>query len=227
MISTTIDTQPSTSKRWTEPSDISNCVSWWRADVGVTTSGSDVTSVADLVGSNDLAPPGGSEPTLSADEQNGRPGILFDGTQYLTAAFSDLAQPVGVLLAFRWDSSDNNVLDSATSGKRHWIRTISNLWRLFSGSEIFSTVPRTAGLEALILTEANGASSWIRGNGTKTSGNAGTQAMNGIVVGGRQDLVGGTFFGGAVFEVALFQGGLTDAEAELLEETVNARWKLY
>jgi hypothetical protein len=80
---------------WTAPA-VSGLVSIWRADLGVTTSGSNVTGVEDQVGSNNLVN-NGTVP-FNATAMNGHPAFAFVGTGALKAT----AFPMGTGSTGSW-----------------------------------------------------------------------------------------------------------------------------
>lgn len=61
-------------------SEVAGLISQWQSDVGVTTSGSEVTAVADQVNSNNLAKIDATGPTLITGAVNGFPGIKSAGS---------------------------------------------------------------------------------------------------------------------------------------------------
>ena len=77
-------------------------VSAWYSDVGVTTSGSEVTGVADQVNSNNLIKNGATGPTLVANAINGLPAFHPSATsaQTLKAAISQLNGKTAYSLVF-------------------------------------------------------------------------------------------------------------------------------
>jgi hypothetical protein len=94
------------------PADITSIVSWYRADLGVTTA-TGVSNWADQVGSNDLSQAtGAAQPTFNASDAdfNSNPSMTFDGSDDIlgNAAFTG-SDGFFVFLAFTqetWNSND-------------------------------------------------------------------------------------------------------------------------
>lgn len=75
-----------------QPEEIANLKGWWKSNVGVTLSGSDVTQWDDQSGQgNHFTAPVGQEPQFIASDINGLPSIDFQGGEVLKTASFDWA----------------------------------------------------------------------------------------------------------------------------------------
>jgi hypothetical protein len=72
------------------PGGVGGVSMWWRADTGVTTSGSEITTWADQSGSgNNLTGPAGFRPVAATSAAlNNQPVVRYSGAQYFTSGFS-------------------------------------------------------------------------------------------------------------------------------------------
>ena len=83
----------------TFPSGI-GAVSHWRADVGVTTSGSNVTAVADQIASNNLANVNGSVPFSATGSAHGQPAFGFIAANFAALQTTTLNLGTGTTQAW-------------------------------------------------------------------------------------------------------------------------------
>ena len=128
------------SSSWT-PAQLTNLRGWWDAALGITIA-TGVSQWDDQSGNgnNLLQAVGVSQPTVTASAINGRPGILFDGTNdNMTAAFT-LSQPFTIFMVARqvtWVST-RNFHDGITAADSMLLQqfTASPNLRMFAGSSL-------------------------------------------------------------------------------------------
>lgn len=146
---------------------------------------------------NALVQAGGTalEPTYrsSVAALNSKPAIQFDGSggagnaDYLYINSSDTAtqsQPLtfGVVVKLDTTADQRIITCEGSAATRNIVDVASGAWRGHAGSGISGGTANTNG--HLIVFKSNGASSVLRLDGTTlASGNAGSQGMDGIVMG--------------------------------------------
>lgn len=179
---------------WT-PSADAGLVRWWRADQGVSLSGSDVTAWADIVSGISLTASGNPQVTAAID---GQATIAFDGTgDWLrNASIASLAQRYIVYLVGQiTGAAATQILcdDGGGNSDAPAIFFASSLWQANSGgSSLTSGSPSKTAAHAHCL-DANGASSAYYVDDLTSaiaSGNAGATASNSLTIGANQSGAG-------------------------------------
>jgi len=184
------------------PLSLTSLRGWYDASVG-TTIATGVSQWADRsgLGNNLVQGVAISQPTVATNAINGRPGITFDGNDFLVATFA-LAQPVSVLLVMKQTTwvSGSYLMDGVTTLDSMQISqfTATPNLRMFAGLSLSGNTDLAINTYGVVTAIFNGASSSLQvGNGTLLSGNAGAASPGGITLGSSQ---AGTF--GAVMQVA-------------------------
>ena len=174
---------------------------FWRADDGVTLSGSTVTLLKDLSGHrNHLT--GGNTPTYVANSFNGRAGITFNSTDTLgrlTYTQGAMSQPGSIYVVGKGNSTVNAGTMFAGSNVNNWaVFNSSGEIALFANNTARSGISTVvSGTPFILRAKVDNASSEFKlvrhGVATVTSStwstNPGAAAMNGFFLGNGQ----GTF----------------------------------
>lgn len=157
---------------------------WYRGDMGVTSSGGRVSAWADQTGNGHTAlnNTGLNQPFTSPATYNGRDAIHSDGTnRYLaSASFAALAQPSTIFVVGR--TFDQTIVsfffDGSPSNRHVMYFPASGQVSVFAGTSLSGT---SSVIQALTVAECtfNGGSSEYRQNGTVlVSGNAGAGTVD-------------------------------------------------
>lgn len=195
------------------PDQISNLISWHESGQGITLNGSDVADWADLSGNGfDFSQPTASaQPAYSA----GVPEIVFDGVDEFLVGDDyspTISQPITIFITARVNSSAGfkSVFDN-TNG--------AAVFQLFFDSN--DDIKVNAGIEIADLAQAQGNNVMysIEFNTTTTvrvggvldiAADAGSNAPDGLFLG--QDRFSGSFLGGAIRSVIVYDKALSNAE---------------
>lgn len=200
------------------PGAITNLKLWLSVDSGLYQSGTP-NQWTDLSGNGNHAiqNTAAQKPTLTAPiaSLNNKSALNFDGTNdNLRIANFTLAQPATVICL--WNTTANNasqhVLDGTTSGNRMILRYVSSTVSMFSGGNIAYPLaaPFPFRVSGLMF---NGASSSIYENAVlKTAGDAGSNTLTGLSIGGRWDLTANFYFRGQMAELIIYDRLLTPQE---------------
>jgi len=141
---------------------------------------------------NDLSQPTTSnQPTYKTGVINGNPVVRFNGTdEFLDVSFSTLSQPfsifyVGALRSSSY-SSQRTFIDSESSNFTQFYVEPGGNYEIFAGKRLESS---TGATNNNIINGAvfDGTNSAIRVSGSETTGNPGTNGLNGITLGSRFD----------------------------------------
>ncbi len=174
-------------------------VDWWRIEEGVTKDGSDkVSSWLGSINGIDLAQgTGAKQPTWTADQINGYPAIVFDGTaDFLKGAFgASYAQPNTVILISDEPADVDGTeifidgFDDAHRMQMWQSGVANNDYRLIAPLQYVSTYATGGSGFKIWSFVFNGASSKFRVNGTDYSSadDVGNHEMNGITIGADRD----------------------------------------
>lgn len=176
------------------PIDIAGLTVWLDAGIGITKDGGNlVSNWADQSGnSNDVVQATGSyQPLWTASEQNGEPGVVFDGTdnfmQDVAWTGGTVAQP---FYAFIVLTSDSNVvgtkynLDAGAATNRGFFYYDGSINIRFGQGTDTILEARPTGYNVLTIF-VNGASSIYRRNGTQVGStlSLGTASQAGLTLG--------------------------------------------
>lgn len=221
---------------WTPSRLGSSLTMWLRADLGVTTVGSAVTSWADQSGSGRSWTDGGSatrRPAYSATGFSNMPGITFDGSSdYLTvsSAFSFTASTTIALVATPSTAPTAYVL-AGGGGPWGFISNFGGVWlEWFNGSgtdrKNFSVATSSTKFTA-VVTQTDGASLVGRLNGSQAF-----SVVPGAALSGRAfdtiGAVGASNFANSTFaEIIVCNTVLAAGEIANLESYLRGRYNHY
>lgn len=211
------------------PTDISNCLLWcepqssnvFQLNNGTTAAGNGdpVGYVEDQSGNGKHAvSPDNSttRPTLVADVYDGtRAVVRSDGSNdYLSSAIASLAQPCSISILFRKNSAAANQVPWAGNNQIFIYAFGASAAKFHAGNDVDFNIDVTQ--FNVVTAVYNGASSFIRVNAAKTTGDPGSTGFGtGLFVGGW----GGTFpFDGDFVGWALYDKALSDAECDDLQD---------
>jgi hypothetical protein len=213
---------------------VSGLVLWLDGTQGLTMDGATtrVTSWASRVGSTVVSQPTTSLMPLSTT-LNGLPAVLFDGADdYLTSTSFALAQPCTwfvVMSAASLPASGLNMIlidGKLGSPTGRQIISISNVPPLRYGfgaaSQRQSGTPDTS--PHLLQSVFNGTQSffWID-SFQSTAGDEGSQAQDGLMVGGR-GMSGGSLYNGIVAEVVAYNRQISTSESAAVRTYLKTKW---
>jgi hypothetical protein len=194
-----------------------------------------VATLYDISGNNNDATQatGGNQPVWTAAQQNGKAGLVFDGTDdYIqTAAFSSaLSQPNTLLAAVKPNgaATDEETICDGLSASRNLLykNIVAGNWAVYAGGdEVISTVS-TVGAFQVMTGIFNGASSELFQNGSSIkTGNPGAAVMDGVTIGQNFTLTGpGNITTGALF---FLNAALSTAQRQALETLLNNYYAIY
>jgi len=187
-----------------------------------TLSAGTITQWDDSVGSLNLT---GGSPEVVSNGINGNKSVRFDGNDVLDSATraSNISQPFTVAVVVEtFTSAARNIFDGVNIETILRDRQGSNNdnFRLFAGNILDST-ETALNDPSVVVAIFDGSSSKIRVNSTEFTGNAGTNANDGVTLGARgsrNDSTGdydGDIGEVVVYDVALSGTDLTDEEDRL------------
>lgn len=221
----------------------SNCLGWWRADLGVTSGGGLITQVNDQSGTGDankhITASGALRPTLTTVDAafNNRPVITFAGAQRLDTALpwaSTLSVPFTIYVVARQPTAtDAQMILSNRNGTGAFVRLRNNVGsggpngslNIYNGSaDAFTTaggLDFTSARVAAVVFESGGSgpgTAYVnRYNTSFCSGaNVGLGSLTGVTIGGNPG--GVDFLIGAVAEAAVLLGAHDAATRQLVME---------
>lgn len=162
-------------------------------------------------------------PLLKTGILNGKPVVRFDGeNDFLRATGFELAQPNTIFVV--GSSTLGPILDGAAEAKRHLLqRNVESKWQLLAGGALASGA--IADNDAhLVVAVVEGVNSLIRvDSATVAEGNAGVQALEGVVLGARFDGAA-NFLNGDIAEVRVYGTALSGPEIAAVEAELTRRW---
>ena len=219
------------------PTDISGLKAWYDAsDASTITKSSNLVSQwNDKSGqTNNLVQATGANQPLWVDAvQNGKPVIRFDGSdpnrmKVSTFSGGNETQPNTVfVVANAGTGSGDYVFDSATGDRAGFYSTGSPVvYNLYAGNEVSTgfSASTTVKLYTIIF---NGASSFVRQNGTAGSNvNASTGAINGLVLGNYQGEVLANSLTGDICEFLFYGANITGTDLTDIEYYLTTKWGL-
>lgn len=210
---------------WFTPRDLSTLY----ADDDMTTPASGGGKVGAMVDKSGIRPAAlvsvdEARPTLSLTAAGGRPGLVFTGVEYLISTFgATLTQPCTRYAVLAVDASGRGSfrtpLDGIVSTNRHALaQTNSNRWSVNAGAGSISGGIIDTGLHVFTMC-FNGSSSFLRCDGVPVyTGQANTQSVTGLVIGGRYDQNGSNQFIGVISDVIDYSGVHTVETMEMVED---------
>lgn len=221
------------------PSSFTDCVAWYRADLGVTT-GVIFTWANQIPGdtnTNLIQAVAASQPTLSSAyaNLNGQPAIVFDGVNDTLKSLvwvTPLAQPcTWYWVSYETSSgADHVVFDGITGANRQACQAnlASDFYQVYSGTAVL-----VAGGKAALNTTRIGCFLMTAGTASDdifvdcfatptNSGNTGTVSLTGLQVG--SSFVPSGFFPGAIAEIIAFNTKHTQAQRQIVMEYLGDRY---
>jgi hypothetical protein len=223
-----------------DPTTIPGCTLYLRSDLGVTTSGVNVTQWLDQSGNIRNATPVGSPPQI-ANVQNGYPSIRLDGTsQYFTLASSAMGGANWtVFTVFKLANiTSSNVLyaETATPNLFRMVQTATTSYRTYVSDGTLATNIADATTLALSTcyvgtsTSANGnpTISYVNGD-TGTSGTAALGAYTPINfrIGAYTTTSTVDFFGGDLLCVIVYNSVLSSADRATVRDALKTLYAAY
>lgn len=171
----------------------------------------------------------GSRPTFRANFKASKGAIEFGGAAWLDNAFGTLAQPVTIYLVLHTASGSGvyqGWSDSTNAGARVILYKLNtDKPTLAAATDISDTASVATSTFYIFTGQANGASSFLRKNGTQVaSGNAGTQGLTGLLLGNLQTHIHG---GVALCEVIIYGAAHDATQMSNVEGTLNTSWTVY
>jgi hypothetical protein len=231
-----------------EPTDISGCLSWHRADRGVTHSADLVSQVDDLSGNNNHATQssGANKPTLVRNVVNGLPALSFDGSaSYLSfntlaasLTGSDVAfSVVAVVKNFPVNVNSNTLFSvgrSSSGNPFHIMETDGGTTFTYSRRRddaaslvSLSTVSNDTSVN-VISTVFTGttASAWKNGTNqfSGTAQNVGTMTVDQATIGALNRTSVSNYWTGYICELVIYNSALTDGARMAVEYYLTKKW---
>ena len=210
----------SNSARRFSPLDIPNLVAWYRADLGITLNGADVSDWADQSGNGNhiSQATAANQPLFNASDVdfNNNSSVEGDGvsellrrTAFVTGA---IPQPNTLVIVYKMDDNVGvqNLCNSGTASARQALFAVDTDFRMFASTaqSIHTADTNTHTLIGLF----NGASSnsWLDGVAGTPAGTVGTEAMNGLTLFAND--ISLAWVNGKIAEFAVYDRDLTNAE---------------
>ena len=214
---------------WT-PADIPNIVDWWRVDDGVLVAGAVENWVGYLNGIVLTQANGALQPMLTADQINGQPALVFDGTdEYLQGAFTEIEQPNTIIIVCSepTDTGAARVMyDGREITKRHTLfeNGATSTYRLLGTPGVSQNTNQAIGVAGTFRiwsTIFRGATSVFRVNGTtKTiAGALGASGLTGLTLGSKQN--GTQSADTKITDVLVVNGAMTVTQFEITKTYLN------
>ena len=218
---------------WTKtitPYDLSNKVLWFNANDSstITESGGAVSNWADKFGNgNDAAQAtSAQQPTTNSTTLNGKNVISFDGIDDVmkTSAFSSELLTPNTIMIVGTNTLDGDMFhDGLTSSKRHVFQNSAGVLALYSGTNLASTTALDANPHVFVNTFGGASDGEMRRDGVVIkTGSTGTQALDGLTLGGRYS--GGANINGYIAEVII--GDMSATEKAQIEQYAKLYWRL-
>ena len=215
---------------WLDGSDIATLFQDSAKTTPVTSDGDVVGAMADKSGNgNDVVEATtANKPIYKTGIENGKSVVRFDGTddKLTSAGFGELTIP-NIIFAVYATSDNTKTTQSILDGnaKRHILRidgSSPTKWAAYAG--IFLTNGNVNNGIALITAQFNGASSFVRLNGSQTNGNTGT--ISGLDM--FKISPAGAYLKGDLCELLFYNTLLTGEQIISIETTyLNSRWAIY
>jgi len=200
------------------------------ATVSLTTTYGQVSQWDDLSGSgnNVVQPTAANQPRSNRRTLNNLNVIDFDGSGELLAKTfaSGLTQPNTLFVVGKLDATGSErAFFDGVAGGRHLLRgTALNFWLIYSGTFVQGSTTNTD--EHIFRALYNSTSSTLHIDGTLTlTGNAGTEALNGAVIGAVYN--SSSSLDGLIAEVIVIDGTLTADQITATEEYLGIKWGIY
>lgn len=186
---------------------------WLRASDIQLPDGSTVTGWTDLSVNGRTPVQVAAAPTLERNRLNGHAVVNFEAAlqQYLKVTFgAELPQPNTVYIVCRASGSSQRFMDGIVTGKRHLVNiNVNGFWQINAGANLIASASRQSVVQQATAV-FDGASSLIRVDGVQVAaGNAGANALSGLVLGDSFDLRADLplqWLNGIIAELIIFHG---------------------
>ena len=184
------------------------------------------TAWLDLSGNGYNATVVGGSPTYKTNQQNGLPGVSFDGNDEMKSVFTTLSQPFTVYWVGNtvWGGSAQVVFDSESC-------TSQSVIRRFSATQYTITPPTDIFTSAaddnwhIVGGIWNGASGSARFDGTAKAENTGTSTLtSGLQIGAQCN--DASFQVGVTGEIVVTSDAISADNITLLEHYFSAEWAI-
>lgn len=218
------------------PLGIANLAQWFRADIGVTLNGSNVSGWADQSGNARHASQaaGASQPLFVASSTNGKPGLTFDGGDSMTHTYAIAAACTIFAVAKASPNtlgtvSYNGIITLGTTGAGMGSTTGNSEW----GTSILGADAQKSGVSMSAVTPSQQIAVFRNfndvdlypGAGAKVTRTAGTSWVGLSSQGSQIGYTNGTrFLLGTLYEIAVYSRALTAAEVALLQAYARGFW---
>ena len=221
--------------RWLNDESISPAalspVAWFRADTGYTP-GTGVWLDQSGNGHN-ASPTGAGKPTVVTG-QFGVTALRFSASPLRTSTWTALSQPNTILLVASGISATGTpaAIDGATVSARHLLQftATTGIPGLYAGTGPVSDANVNAQtIGHMYLAEYNGASSklYLDGNPRTTVFSIGAQQLTGLTIAGSAAATPSNTLAGDIYEIAVFDGLLTETQRFGLAHYCRARYGLW
>jgi hypothetical protein len=227
------------------PSDLADLALWLKADAGVNTSGSNVTSWEDQSGNGNDATTQSGSPVLQSNIKNGLPAISFASDSYMTApSVISGANPRTMFVVYYTDN-DNSISnticgENALSGipdSRYFCIQARN--DFLDSSPYLACYANDLSGPAYVNNAWNVAMGDYDGTTARLYNNGGLQGSGSkdldtagdiFAIGGFYDIAFesyGELFGGKIAEIVVYNSTLSGTERTQLFEYFNQRYAIY
>lgn len=205
-------------------------LAWWKADALTLGNATALNNWPDSSGGAWVLAHGARvAPTYNTAQQNGLPGVLFDGatTGLTMAAFGPTTlitnQPWTIFIVCKQTSITNTQCPLETNGNSVFA-TAGNSINGFAGSSLGKAWTGTnANIATLIF---NGASSSVQvNNGAAATGTMGTSPFSPEFNMGFQH-GGSNWFNGYIFEMVICKGALSAADCTAITHALGTKWNI-
>jgi hypothetical protein len=213
------------------PSDIPELAHWYDADDGTTinfSTGSQVDQWDDKEGSDNLVQAtSGNQPTLVTNQLNGKDIMRFDGiNDFMDVTYTTgLTQPTTIIAVINPnnDTGTVNLWDGIGGSDRHTVFINgSDNYAYFAGSTQNSTTSSDNTFVTLRIVFDGSSSELFRNEVSIDTGNSGSQGMDGLTLGARNDGAQNSQIDVAAFFV--FDGTLTAQEISDMDSFINTEY---
>lgn len=220
-------------KLWLDFSDLTTLYQTNDTSTPVTADGQKIGYVADKSGNgtNVTQATDGNRPTYKASILNSLSVARFvsaSNQTLVSATITDIAQPITtyVVCNFPIGSGSYAAVSGKTSGKQciiYWLGGATQKITAYSGTNLSHTDAYTTAYKVFCAT-FNGANSFIRIHGSQFNGNAGTQGLDGFLVG--NSTAGTAPMGNDITEILVYAGAHDAAQLANVETYLKDKWGL-
>ena len=210
------------------PGSLANCQLWLKADAG------GGTPWTDSSGNGRTAAVSRGAPTLVNNVLNGLPGVLFDNNSFLVALnVLDASYNTAItVVSLTTTNISGGVFFGAMNSSGFFCSQgpLSNEVYLGSGGNITTRGATPFGKPMVQVARYDGANIKLRTNAQEIefiSSAASINVTGSVAIGGQGAITSaGWFLGGYMFEFALFNRSLSDAEVKQVEQYLRDKWNV-